>query len=107
MPEQVPPDEVLLYECKVLQVEDTPDYDNIGKCYTDMLKNNIVLDDDIFWSGTVNKFYSVTPRVEITIRYIKSHESNYIYKKLKHRKSVKELTEAGLLSITKIGELSS
>lgn len=107
MPEQVPPDEVLLYECKVLQVEDTPDYDNIGKCYTDMLKNNIVLDDDIFWSGTVNKFYSVTPRVEITIRYIKSHESNYIYKKLKHRKSVKELTEAGLLSITKIGELPS
>lgn len=107
MPEQVPPEEVLLYECKVLSVEDTPDYDNIGKCYTDMLKNNIVLDDDVFWSGTINKYYSVVPRVEITIRYLESHESNYIYKKLKHRKSVKELTEAGLLSLKKIGEVTS
>lgn len=104
MPAQVPPDEVLLYECKVLQIEDTPDYDNVGKCYTDMLKNNIVSDDDLFWSGTVNKFYSVIPRVEITIRYIAKHESDYIYKKLRSRKSIKELMEKDLVVLEKIGE---
>lgn len=104
MPKQVPPDEVLLYECKVLQVEDTPDYDNIGKCYTDMLKNNIVVDDDIFYSGTINKYYSVVPRVEITIRYIESHESDYVYKKLKTRKSIKELIAAGSVELKRLGD---
>lgn len=104
MPEQVPPHEVLLYETKVLQVEDTPDYDNIGKCYTDMFKNNIVCDDDLFWSGTVIKYYSVVPRVEITITYIASHESDYIYKKLKNRKSIKELIDQGLLVLERMDE---
>lgn len=104
MPEQVPPEEVLLYECKILQVEDTPDYDNIGKCYTDMQKNNIVVDDDIFWSGTINKFYSVVPRVEIHIRYIEKHESKYIYKKLKNRKTIKELLNKNMIEFEFINE---
>ena len=104
MPTQVPPDEVLLYECKVLKVEEMPDYDNIGKCYTDMLKNNFVCDDDLFHSGTVNKYYSVMPRVEITIRYTEAHESDYVYKRLKSRKSIKELQKMELIELKKIGE---
>lgn len=107
MPEQVQPYEVLLYETKVLQVEDTPDYDNIGKCYTDMLKNNLVCDDDLFWSGTVSKFYSVVPRVEITITYIASHESDYIYKKLKSRKSIKELIASDMIKLERIDEIDA
>lgn len=102
MPHQMKPDEVILYEAKVLQVEDTPDYDNIGKCYTDMLKNNIILDDDIFWSGTVRKYYSLLPRVELRIIYITTHESDYVFKKLKSRKSVKEAISDGLIEFTKI-----
>lgn len=104
MPSQVPPDEVLLYECKVLKVEEMPDYDNIGKCYTDMLKNNFVCDDDLFYSGTVNKYYSVMPRVEITIHYTEAHESDYVYKRLKSRKSIKELQKMELIELKKIGE---
>lgn len=99
MPKQVKPDEVILFESKVLEVVDTPDYDNIGKCYTDMLKNTLITDDDIFHVGTVRKYYSVLPRVEIRITYIKRHESEYVYKKIKNRKSIKKLQEEGMIDL--------
>lgn len=105
MPKQVPPDEAILFEAKVLNVLDYPDYDNIGKCYTDMLKNVIITDDDIFHTGTISKYYSVTPRVEITIRYLKKHESSYIYKKLCGRKSIKQAIANGQLTLEKLENL--
>ena len=99
MPAQVKPDEVILFEAKVLDVVDVPDYDNVGKCYTDIQKNISILDDDIFHVGTVKKYYSVVPRVVIRITYLKQHESEYIYKKLKTRKSVKEAIAAGHMDL--------
>ena len=100
MPEQIKPEEVILYEYKVLHPETTPDYDNIAKCYTDMLKNVIITDDDIFYAGSCQKFYSVLPRVEMYIRYLSEHESDYVIRKLKSRKSFKELQKAGLVEIS-------
>lgn len=102
MPSAVPPHEVLLFESRVLDPVTYPDYDNIGKCYTDMFKNVLVIDDDLFHIGQIRKFYSVIPRVEITIRYLKKHESDFVYKKIKNRKSVKELIEKGLCDIQKL-----
>lgn len=99
MPKQVKPDEVILFESKVLEVVDTPDYDNIGKCYTDMLKNTLITDDDIFHVGIARKYYSVLPRVEIKITYIKRHESEYVYKKIRNRKSIKKLQEEGMIDL--------
>lgn len=102
MPARVPPDEAILFEGRVLDIVDMPDYDNIGKAYTDMLKNVLIVDDDIFHRGEINKYYSVMPRVEIIIRYQVSHDSDYIYKKIKSRKSVKAAIEAGQLELQKI-----
>lgn len=102
MPSRVPPDEVILFEGKVLDIIDMPDYDNIGKAYTDMLKNVLIIDDDIFHRGEINKFYSVVPRVEIIIRYQKSHDSDYVFKKIKSRKSVKAAIESGHLELMRI-----
>lgn len=102
MPAQVKPDEVILFESKLLDVLDVPDYDNVGKCYTDILKNVSILDDDIFHIGTIKKYYSVLPRVIIRITYLKHHESEYIYKKLKGRKSVKAAIEAGHMELHKL-----
>lgn len=90
MPTGVKPEEIFLYEAAILNPLTTPDYDNIGKCYTDMLKNVLILDDDVFYKGTVTKFYSVLPRVEIEITYQTQHNSDYVFKKLKTRKSIKE-----------------
>lgn len=104
MPSNVPAHEVLLFESRVLDPIAYPDYDNIGKCYTDMFKYVLSVDDDLFHIGQIRKFFSVLPRVEITIRYIKKHESDYIYKKIKNRKSVKELVAAGRCEVKRIGE---
>ena len=95
MPSGVKPDEVILFEAQMLNPIDKPDYDNIGKCYTDMLTDVFISDDDIFWHGEINKWYSLLPRVEITIQYLTKHESDYIYKKLITRKSIKEGIKSG------------
>lgn len=47
-----------------------PDWDNIGKKYSDMFNSNVWLDDQFTISGTVNKFYSCLPRVEIKLKYM-------------------------------------
>lgn len=104
MPSQVPPDEVILYEAGVLKVESTPDYDNIAKCYTDMQLDNLVIDDDLYYKATIRKFYSVLPRVELTIRYLKTHESDYVFKKLKSRKSIKEALSNDQIDFVKMKE---
>lgn len=53
-----------------------PDFDNIGKKYADMYNYNIWLDDSTVNTGTVNKFYSILPRIEIKLRYL-----NCVYNK--------------------------
>ncbi|MCM1230045.1 MAG: RusA family crossover junction endodeoxyribonuclease [Ruminococcus flavefaciens] len=104
MPRNVPPDEVILFETKLLKPVDKPDYDNIGKCYTDMFTWILTVDDDIFWRGEIRKYYSLLPRVDIVIRYVKKHESDYIYKKLKSRKSIKEGIASGQIILEKLEE---
>lgn len=53
-----------------------PDWDNLGKKYCDMYNHNIWLDDSLVISGTVNKYYSIKPRIEITLWYL-----NCVYNK--------------------------
>ena len=47
-----------------------PDFDNIAKKYSDMFNKNVWLDDTLVIDGSVHKYYSVLPRVEIRIRYL-------------------------------------
>lgn len=53
-----------------------PDWDNLGKKYCDMYNHNVWLDDALVMSGTVNKYYSIKPRIEITLWYM-----NCVYNK--------------------------
>ena len=53
-----------------------PDWDNLGKKYSDMFNSNVWLDDAFVIDGSVHKYYSVLPRVEIKIRYM-----NMVYNK--------------------------
>ncbi|MGL5752470.1 MAG: RusA family crossover junction endodeoxyribonuclease [Paraclostridium sp.] len=63
-----------------------PDWDNIGKKYSDMYNHNIWLDDTLVISGTVNRYYSILPRVEINLRYLNmlynKHQYNTISKRV-------------------------
>jgi len=47
-----------------------PDVDNIEKKYLDMFNANIWLDDNMCFSGTLSKYFSELPRVEIIVRYL-------------------------------------
>jgi Holliday junction resolvase RusA-like endonuclease len=53
-----------------------PDWDNIGKKYSDMYNGNVWIDDTLCVDGTVRKFYSELPRVEINLQFM-----NMIYTK--------------------------
>lgn len=64
-----------------------PDWDNIGKKYSDMYNSNVWLDDALVISGTVNKYYSILPRVEIQLQYL-----NMVYNKYQSR-SISEKIE--------------
>jgi len=62
-----------------------PDWDNIGKKYSDMFNGNIWIDDTLVVDGKVSKFYSILPRVEITVRYLNMLYNKYQYNNVKNR----------------------
>ena len=104
MPPTVPPDEVILFESKILVPESKPDADNIGKSYMDMVVETLLVDDDIVHDLHIRKWYSLLPRVEIRITYLRSHESDYLYGKLRSRRGVKEGLKTGRIVMRRIGE---
>jgi Holliday junction resolvase RusA-like endonuclease len=50
-----------------------PDWDNLGKTYSDMIQKWILANDSLIIDGRSKKFYSLKPRVEILIQYKQSH----------------------------------
>lgn len=65
---------------------DKPDWDNIGKKYCDMYNHNIWLDDALVFTGEVNKYYSILPRVEIHLKYMNALFTKQQYKRMIQRK---------------------
>lgn len=47
-----------------------PDWDNISKKYCDMYNSNVWMDDTMVIDGSVHKYYSILPRIEIKLRYL-------------------------------------
>ena len=67
-----------------------PDWDNIGKKYSDMYNTNVWLDDNLVISGTVNKFYSILPRVEIYLKYLNLAPNKKHYNAIVSKKNYNE-----------------
>lgn len=59
-----------------------PDFDNLIKTYTDMLKGTLLWDDSIIFEGISKKYYSVKPRIEIRIEYMEDFDSDFNKKKI-------------------------
>lgn len=53
-----------------------PDWDNLCKKYSDMFNTNVWLDDTLVIDGSIHRYYSVLPRIEIRLRYL-----NMVYNK--------------------------
>lgn len=71
--------DIFLSEIGLIRPITKPDWDNIGKKYSDMMNHNIWLDDYLVISGTVNKYYSILPRIEIKLRFLNMLYNKYQY----------------------------
>ena len=57
----------------------------ISKAYCDMIQGFVLEDDSLIIEGVSKKFYSVKPRVEITIEWMESHDSKFNESKIVNR----------------------
>lgn len=62
-----------------------PDFDNIEKKYSDMYTGNIWIDDSLVISSNLNKYYSILPRIEITLKFMNMLYNKYQYKSMENR----------------------
>lgn len=75
--------EKILAELGYIRPISKPDWDNVGKTYSDMVQEQLVLDDSLIIEGKVSKFYSAKPRVEISIEYMDEHDSKFNESKIR------------------------
>lgn len=80
-----------LAEIGLIRPISKPDWDNIGKKYSDMYTSNIWVDDTLVITGTVNKYYSILPRVEIKLKYLNGLYNKYQYNSMKKKFENREL----------------
>lgn len=69
----------------------TPDWDNYGKTYSDMVQKHILLNDSLIIDGTVSKYYSLKPRVEIEIEYFLDYDCKFNERRIKSSKAYKNI----------------
>ena len=62
-----------------------PDFDNIEKKYADMYNGNIWLDDMLVVSAKIEKYYSILPRIEISLHYLNMLYNKHQYKQIQPR----------------------
>lgn len=69
-------EDAILAEIGIHRPITKPDWDNLGKKYSDMFNANMWLDDTLVVDGSIHRYYSVLPRVEIRLKYL-----NMVYNK--------------------------
>lgn len=75
--------EKVLAELGLIKHTSKPDWDNLGKTYCDMIQKHLIIDDSIIYKGTLEKLYSIKPRIEIRIRFMTEFDSKYNENKVK------------------------
>lgn len=68
--------DTMLAEMGMIRPITKPDFDNLSKKYSDMYNGNIWVDDDLVVEAKISKYYSILPRVEISLYYL-----NMLYNK--------------------------
>lgn len=66
-----------------------PDFDNLEKKYSDMYNGNVWLDDSLVIDSSMAKYYSILPRVEISLRYL-----NMLFNKVQYDAIAKRVEDA-------------
>ena len=82
--------ETILAEIGLERPISKPDWDNLGKKYSDMFNANVWLDDTLVIDGSIHRYYSVLPRIEIRLRYLNMVYNNHQYRSIINRSDYKE-----------------
>lgn len=90
-PKSMSSHEQVLAEMGLIRPISKPDFDNVAKTYADMIQGTLIYDDALIIEGISKKFYSIKPRIEITIEYMKEFDS--LFNKNKIESKVKKLNE--------------
>lgn len=83
-------EDTILAEIGLIRPISKPDWDNLGKKYSDMFNANVWLDDTLVVDGAVHKYYSVLPRIEIRLRYLNMLYNRIQYKSVINRADYEE-----------------
>lgn len=67
----------ILAELGFIRPISKPDWDNLAKAYCDMVQGYLLEDDALIIEGISKKYYSIKPRVEITIEWMESFDCKY------------------------------
>ena len=81
-PSQMTKIEKILCELKLLYAISKPDWDNIGKTYSDMVQTHLLIEDCLIIDGRVRKFYSIKPRIEIRIEFMNEYDCMFNKKRI-------------------------
>ena len=81
-------EDIFLSELGIIRPIVKPDWDNLGKKYSDMYNANIWLDDTLVIDATVKKYYSILPRIEIKLNYLNMLYNKYQYNSISKRVGV-------------------
>lgn len=70
-----------------------PDWDNIGKTYSDMIQDLLLMNDNLITDGISRKYYSIKPRVEMKLRWQEAYDSRMNKKRITSSKLYKSYFE--------------
>ena len=74
--------EVVLAQMKKIRPIGNGDWDNLAKTYCDMIQDILIYNDNIIASGSVDKYYSIKPKVHVVLKYQTEFDSNYNRRKV-------------------------
>lgn len=89
--------EIYLAELGKIRPISNPDWDNLGKTYCDMIQGRLLLNDNIVSTGLVEKYWSIKPRIDISLEYQVGFDCKFNFNKIVKSTSYKKyVTEFGI-----------
>lgn len=85
MPKSMNTIEKTLAEMGLVRPITKPDWDNLGKTYSDMIQGTLLYDDNLIIEGVSKKYYSLKPRIEIQLEWMEEMDSDFNTKKIRKK----------------------
>lgn len=82
IPESLSKTDIILSELGFNHDISRPDWDNLGKRYSDMVQGHLLTEDSTIYDGRSHKAYSAKPRIEISIKFMNEFDTKYNERKV-------------------------